>query len=148
MKNLSYLLIIALFLSFSTFSQKKETKNKKVPSSKYFDVITPNENDRATQFLTAYLRTNKRLNLRRDIKKMLVNPNRYSDSQYTLRQEKQFGNGTTSLTKIYLNDVKILGEGINRIFDIENIRTNEVEKITINKIGYDKEIKIYTKAKS
>jgi hypothetical protein len=137
-----------MLLSFSTYSQKKERKEKKEISSKYFDIIVPNENNRADQFLTAYLRTHKRLNLSRDIKKMLTNPNRYSDSQNTLRGPKQFGNGTTSLTKIYLDDVKILGEGINRLFVIENIRTNEVEKITRNKVGYDKEIKIYTKEKS
>ena len=94
------------------------------------------------------MRTHKRLNLSRDIKTMLTNPNRYSDSQNSLRGPKQFGNGTTSLTKIYLDGVEIFGEGINRLFVIENTRTNEIKKITRNKIGYDKEIKIYSKAKS
>ena len=144
MKNLHVLLAFTLLFSFSTFGQDK--KNEKA-TYKTFDVINPTANDRPVQFLTLFLRNNKQLNLNRTLKKILLNPNNYTDTRSSLRAEKQFGKGTTSLTRIFLDDVEIFGEGINRLFVLENIRTDEIEKITRSKVTYDQKIKIYRKSK-
>lgn len=141
MKNFYILFIATLLFSCSSMS-KIENENK---TTEKFDVFNPNENDRPNQFLTSYLRDHKRLNLSRSIKAILSNPNLYSDSQNSLRDQGKFGNGTTSLTSIFLDDVQIFGEGINRLFVIENTRTNEIEKISRSSVGYDKTIRIYSK---
>ena len=74
---------------------------------------------------------------------MLTNTNRYSDSQNALRGN--LGNGTTSITNIYLDNEQIFGEGINSLFVIEDIRTDAIKKITRSNVGYDKTIHIYKK---
>lgn len=141
MKNLFILFIATLLLSCSSTSELANTEK----NSENFDVFNPTENDRPNQFLTTYLRNHKRLNLSRNIKAILTNPNKFDDAQNTLRDQGQFGGGTTSITNIFLDDVQIFGEGINRLFVIENIRTNEIEKISRSSVGYDKIIRIYKK---
>ncbi len=76
---------------------------------------------------------------------MLSNPNLYSDSENALRDPLKFGNGTTSITNIYYDWAQVFGEGINRLFIIEFVRTNTIHSITRSCVNYDKTIQIYSK---
>lgn len=139
MKNLIQLFVFTILFSISAIAQNNEKQQE--TNSKYFDVFTPNEGDRPNQFLTTYLRTHKRFNLSRDIKRILTNSN---TTAVLLRPNMGKGYGTSSLTQIYLDNVQIFGEGINRLYVIENTRTNDIKKITRSQMGYDNIIKIYS----
>jgi hypothetical protein len=143
-KNLT--LLVLLFLSLNVFSQKNETgKTATIETKNIFETINPNENDRPNQFLTNFLRTDKRFRLDGRIKAILSNPNLYGDSQNSLRDKEMSGNGTTSLTRVFFDNVQIFGEGINRIFVIEKTQTKDIDKITRSSVGYDTKIHIYSK---
>jgi hypothetical protein len=144
MKTKSYIVLILMFLSLNVFSQKidaDEIKTDKAENN--FETFDPNESDRPDQFLTNYLRTHRRFNLDPIIKKLLVNPIRTDDASNSMRGN--MNSGITSITRIFLDNQEILGEGINRLYVIQNTTIEEIDKITRSKVGYDAQIHIYSK---
>jgi hypothetical protein len=143
MNNKNLTLLVLLFLSLNVFSQKNETgKTATIETKNIFETINPNENDRPNQFLTNFLRTDKRFRLNRNVKKGLANP---IGGAYTTRESLSTGYGSSSLTRIFFDNQEILGEGINRIFVIENTQTQDIDQITRSSVGYDTKIHIYSK---
>ena len=152
MKYLTCLLALLLTFSFNAQNIKNNEDDSSIKeiqevtnTSDNFDTFVPEENGRPTQFLTRYLRNHNRLNLDRNIKNILLKPNVYSDSEFALREPLKFGNGTTSVTNIFYDGNQIFGEGINRLYVIEFIRTDAIHSISRSSIGYDKIIQIFSK---
>ncbi|WP_334055868.1 hypothetical protein [Polaribacter sp. P097] len=137
--------IIFVFAILLSFTFNAQNNPEVIDTSESFDTFIPDENGRPSQFLTRYLRNHNRLNLSRKIKNILLKPNIYSDGEYALRDSKQFGNGTTSLTNIFYDGKQIFGEGINRLYVIEFTRTDEIYSISRSSVGYDKNIQIFSK---
>lgn len=138
MKSKSTIVLLLMFLSLNVFSQKTTTEKKE----QLFETIDPNENERPNQFLTNFLRTHKRFRLNKNVKQGLANP---VGGAYTSRKVLDNGYSSSSITRIFMDNEEILGEGINRIYTIENTRTKDIDKITRSSVGYDNEIRIYSK---
>jgi hypothetical protein len=146
MKSRNTLVVFLMFLSFTLFSQKTASATTELTTSKNaFETFNPNENDRPSQFLTTYLRTHKRFGFSRLLKKLLVNPIGADDATNSMRATGEFASESTSITRIFLDNEEILGEGINRLYVIQDTRTEEIDRITRSSVGYDNKIHIYRK---
>ena len=79
------------------------------------------------------------------LKKLIKNQRNYNSDTFetqNLRNNKKFGTQSSSLTIIYYNNKLILGEGINRLYLVDNVRLKSIKRISKNYSGLDKIIKI------
>ncbi|CAM1370616.1 conserved exported hypothetical protein [Tenacibaculum sediminilitoris] len=136
-KNCLLLIVVAL-ISLNLSAQK--TSEKKI-----FDVVIEKSAIKSNQLVLDFLRTNSRLksyqlNKLIDIQKN-TNTNNYESSN--TRKLKEFGKPSPTITTIYFDNEIILGEGINRLYLLDQVRMKEIAKITRSNVSYNKEIHIY-----
>lgn len=139
--------ICIIVLTLLTINLTAQTKEKKTTEKEVFETLKIDEEGRGNMFLTNYLRSNRRLGLHKIIGADLNIKINSIDGPANYRNPLKFGQGSTTLTRIFIDDQEIFGEGINRLYVIQNVRMNEIEKITRNKVSYDKQIRIYSKDK-
>ena len=143
MKIKNYFIIGIFLISISGKAQEVLNKN----NTETFETIKISENSKKNLLLLDFLKSDSRFNnnkLKKLIKLQLSsNNNSYKNSN--TRGSRNFGNGTTSITKIFLNNEQILGEGINRLYALNQLRMKDIDKINLSNVSYDPEIYIYKK---
>ena len=139
MKKRNYLFTIITLLSFTLLSQEK----KKEADKKAFDIINVDGEFKQNQLLLEFLTRDARFSNNK-LSKMIEeqrNSNGGSYENQNLRGSKSFGYyGSPSITTIFYNGEVIFGEGINRLYIIDQVRMKEIKTIKRFGTGVDTEI--------
>ncbi|WGH74126.1 hypothetical protein P8625_08325 [Tenacibaculum tangerinum] len=143
MKTKSYLVLIVALISLNLFAQKE--KQSKKESEKPIEIIVDNNEIKSNQLLLDFLKNDSRISSRK--LKNLINTQLNSnftriDDSSTSRVSGKLGKNFSQVINIFLDNELVLGNGINRLYRLQDIRMSKVRKITrLNMI--DKQISIY-----
>lgn len=148
MKSKKYIFTLITIVFFISQHQAQKTEKS---SNKAFDIIHIDGKFNKNQLLLEFLSRNSRFGNGSQLKKLIEkqrNSNAGGDANANLRQNKKFGQANTSITKIYFDGDLILGEGIDRLYIIDQTRLKEIKNIKKTIASYDAEIYITSLNKS
>jgi hypothetical protein len=138
MKMRNYLFAIITLLSF-TFSAQE---SKKDTEKEAFITIDVDGEQRKNLLLLEFLTRDARFSNDK-LSKMIEDQRKMNGGTYenqNLRGNKEFGYGSPSLTTVYYDGEVIFGEGINRLYIIDQVRLKDVKTIKRVRAGIDNEI--------
>lgn len=146
MKTKNYLLAIITLLSV-TFSAQE--KNNKIEKEAFITIDVEGE-ERKNLLLLEFLTRDKRVSNSK-LSKMIEDQRKMNGGTYenqNLRGNKEFGYGSPSLTTVYYDGEVIFGEGINRLYIIDQVRLKDIKTIKRVRAGTDNEIYVETLEKN
>ncbi|SED07929.1 hypothetical protein SAMN04489761_4204 [Tenacibaculum sp. MAR_2009_124] len=132
------ILLVAIMISFNIFAQERK-------ESKTFDVVIETDERKSNQFVLDFLRTDSRIRSHQ-LRKLIDHQMRTNSSNFetaNTRKLKRFGKPSPTITKIFLDNEVVLGEGINRLYLLDQMRMKEVSRVLRTQPSYDNEIYIY-----
>lgn len=147
MKAKIYILTIftMLFITSNTIGQEEEIKKSQI-----FDIIHIDGKLRKNQLLLEFLSKNSRFG-GRHLKKMIEiqrNTNGGDYNTQNLSNNREIGVSGGSIDVIYFDGDIIFGEGINRLYLIDQTRLREIKTIKKRSVGINREIYITSMGKS
>ncbi len=134
----NFLFALAMIFSLNIIAQ--ESKEPKT-----FDVVIETDERKSNQFVLDFLRTDSRIRSYQ-LRKLIDHQMRTNSSNFetaNTRKLKKFGKPSPTVTKIFLDDEVVLGEGINRLYLLDQMRMKEVSRVLRAQPSFDKEIYIY-----
>ncbi|GFD94885.1 hypothetical protein KUL156_30330 [Alteromonas sp. KUL156] len=140
MKIKKYLLLIVAFISLN-LSAQEEKKTKK----ESFDIIINNNEIKSNQLLLDFLQRDSRLK-DMQISKLIDYQRKNNTSNFenaNTRKLKKFGKPSPTVTTIIVDNEVILGDGINRLYLLDQVRMKNINKITRFNPSFDQEIHIH-----
>ncbi|CAM1360743.1 conserved exported hypothetical protein [Tenacibaculum litoreum] len=140
MKTKDLLLVILTLISLSLSAQEE-----KQPKVKPFDIIVDNNEIKSNQLLLDFLQKDFRLKsmqLSKLIDYLRISNTSNLENSNT-RKLKEFGKPSPTVTTIIIDNEVILGDGINRLYLLDQIRMKEINKIVRSNPGFDQKIYIY-----
>ena len=138
MKTRNYLFTMIILLSFTFSAQEK----KKDTEKEVFITIDVEGEERKNLLLLEFLTRDARFSNHK-LSKMIEDQRKMNGGTYenqNLRGNKEFGYRSPSLTTVYYDGEVIFGEGINRLYIIDQVRLKDVKTIKKVRAGIDNEI--------
>ncbi|REH54517.1 hypothetical protein C7448_10237 [Tenacibaculum gallaicum] len=140
MKTKNCLLLIIIFISLNLSAQEE-----KYPKEKSFDIIINNNEIKSNQLLLDFLQRDSRLK-DMQISKLIDYQRKNNTSNFenaNTRKLKKFGKPSPTVTTIIVDNEVVLGDGINRLYLLDQVRMKNINKITRSNPSFDQEIHIH-----
>ena len=129
MKNIPTLTILAISFLFTDNINAQVSNYVNTDNEiQVFDKLEINGEFRKSLRVLDFLRKDGRFGLNTKITNSLINYNRSPKRPGELEQNY-------SIYWLYLNDELILGDGLNRLWEIDQMRLNEVKTVAVRKEG-------------
>ncbi|WP_435414627.1 hypothetical protein [Polaribacter aestuariivivens] len=143
MKSKIYLSAILFFLAFTVTAQEKNIE-KSESEKKFWEVFYMKDFDNQSQFITDFMQS--KLNIY-EINKVLDKQSNSINDNYndTERFSSKFSKSPKKIIRIFHDNVEVLGDGINRVYTLEQLRVRDFEKVALDTRSSDKKIYLYSK---